>query len=201
MTTEEMELPRRPRRRLLTPLTGVLAAVLIAALGFIGGVQVQKHQGGASSGRAGFAAAAGFGGASSGGGGRAAGDPAGGGRFAGGGFGGSGGGGGGGGATIGSVANVDGTSLYVTETSGTTVRVKTDASTKVTRTATAGAGDIHPGDTVVVQGSSSGGSVAATAITATAKNAAPAGLGGGFFGGRGGFGGGRGSGDGGFGGS
>ena len=36
------ELPRRPRRKLVTPLTATLAAVVIAALGFIGGVQVQK---------------------------------------------------------------------------------------------------------------------------------------------------------------
>ena len=36
------ELPRRPRRKLVTPLTATLAAVLIAAVGFAGGVQVQK---------------------------------------------------------------------------------------------------------------------------------------------------------------
>ncbi|MCW2993452.1 MAG: hypothetical protein JWQ18_947, partial [Conexibacter sp.] len=53
-------LPVRPRRKLLTPVSGVLAAVVLAAGGFIGGVQVQKHQGGSGGGGAaqggGFAA-------------------------------------------------------------------------------------------------------------------------------------------------
>src|SRR5271163_2203164 len=38
------ELPRRPRRRLLTPLPIALLAVLLVALGFIGGVLVEKGQ-------------------------------------------------------------------------------------------------------------------------------------------------------------
>ena len=46
---DEPELPPRPRRRLMTPLTGSLLGVLLLALGFIGGVLVQKGQEGSSS--------------------------------------------------------------------------------------------------------------------------------------------------------
>jgi hypothetical protein len=161
MSSEELELPRRPRRKLATPLTAALAAVLIAALGFIGGVQVQKSSGGSSrSGGSGFARA-GFGGGAGGAGGRA------------GGFGGGGGGAAAAGdATVGSVAGVDGKTLYVTDSSGNTIRVKTNGSSKVTRTATSKATEVHPGDTVIVQGTrSSSGTVTAASITATAKNA------------------------------
>ena len=35
------EAPRRPRRRLVTPATGALAALVLVAAGFFGGVQVQ----------------------------------------------------------------------------------------------------------------------------------------------------------------
>ncbi len=143
------ELPRRTRRRLVTPLTAVLAFALVAVLGFIGGVQVQKSQGtpttGGGAGAAGFAR---------------------------------------GGfqlpqtsqqqddSTQGTVKNVNGSSLYVTDQSGTVVHVKTGSNTKVTRTAVSSAKEIHPGDSVVVQGSkASSGTVKATSVTATAKNA------------------------------
>jgi hypothetical protein len=141
------ELPRRPRRKLATPLTATLAAVLIAALGFIGGVKVQKSSADSSPGaRAGaFARGGGF-------------TP--------------GGGGGPSDATVGTVANVDGKTLYVTDSSGATIRVKTSSSSKIARTAVSKVGAVHPGDTVVVQGTkSSSGTVTATSVTATAKNA------------------------------
>ena len=138
------ELPRRPRRKLVTPLTATLAAVLIAALGFIGGVQVQKSSADApSGGGGGFARGGGFsptGGSSD--------------------------------ATVGTVANVDGKTLYVTDSSGATIRVKTTSNSKIARTAVAKVGAVHPGDTVVVQGAkASSGTVKATSVTATAKNA------------------------------
>ena len=38
------ELPVRPRRRLLTPVSGGLLAIVLVAGGFIGGVLVQKGQ-------------------------------------------------------------------------------------------------------------------------------------------------------------
>jgi hypothetical protein len=139
------ELPRRPRRKLATPLTATLAAVLIAALGFIGGVQVQKSSADSTTSP------------------RAAG-------FTRGGF--TPGGSGSSDATVGTVANVNGKTLYVTDSSGATIRVKTTAHSKVARTAVAKVGAVHPGDTVVVQGAkSSSGTVTATSVTATAKNA------------------------------
>jgi hypothetical protein len=167
------ELPRRPRRKLVTPLTASLTAVLIAALGFIGGVQVQKSS--ADTGSAGVNRTRGGFTPPSGGGG--------------GGGGGFGGGGAASDATVGSVANVDGKTLYVTDANGNTVKVKTNSQSKVTRTAVSKATDVHPGDTVVVQGTkSSSGTVTATSVTATAKNATGglAGLFGAGGGGRGG---------------
>jgi len=200
MTVSTEELPPRPRRRLVTPVTGTFAAVLLLAGGFIGGVEVQKGQqdgggGGARAGGAGaFAAAAGArgggfgargGGAPGGGTGAAAGGGA------PGGFGGGGAGGApGGGATIGSVANKKGSTLYVTGTDGTTVKVKTNANSKVTRTAANSVRGVYPGDSVVIQGSAaSDGTVTATQIIATAGGVT-SGLGA-LFGGGGGGGGGR----------
>ena len=175
--TQERALPPRPRRRLVTPVSAALTAVLIAALGFIGGVEVQKGQadntaaaGGAGSGRAALAAGAAR--------------PARAGGFAG-------RGGAQGNATVGSVANKHGSTLYVKDRDGNTVRVKTTSHSKINRTTTASVGAIHPGDTVIVQGTtSSGGTITATQINATSASAASglAGLfgggGGGGFGGR-----------------
>jgi hypothetical protein len=174
----EFELPRRPRRSLVSPLTLTLSAVLVAALGFIGGVQVQKHSASGSSGT-GTGAAGAFAGARGGTGGTGTGT---------GGFNraGGGAGGAGGGATVGQVANVNGKTIYVSATGGNTIRVRTNKNSKVTRTAVSKVGAIHPGDTVVVQGSTaSSGTVTATRITATASNAA-GGLAGLFGGGGGG---------------
>ena len=142
------ELPRRPRRKLVTPLTASLAAVLIAALGFIGGVQVQKSSADSPS-RAGAFARGGSGGGFTPGGGAGSSD-----------------------ATVGTVANVDGKTLYVTDSSGATIRIRTTSNSKIARTAVSKAGAVHPGDTVIVQGTkSSSGTVTATSVTATAKNA------------------------------
>jgi hypothetical protein len=145
----EQELPERPRRKLVTPVRAALAAGLIAAAGFIGGVEVQKAQGGSSSSgaRAGFpgggasgAPPAGFGGQQQSN------------------------------ATVGSVKSKDGKTLYVTDSNGNTIKVETTSNSKITRSATASSGAIHPGDSVVIQGSkSSSGVVTATQITATAS--------------------------------
>ena len=172
---QERALPPRPRRRLVTPVSAALTAVLIAAAGFIGGVEVQKGQADSSSGTGGgrAALAAGTNGAGAG----AAG--------ARGGFAGR-GGGAQGNATIGSVANKHGSTLYVKDSDGNTVRVKTTSHSKINRTATASAGAIHPGDTVIVQGTkSANGTITATQINATSSSAA-GGLAG-LFGGGGGF--------------
>jgi hypothetical protein len=187
---DEEPLPKRPRRRLVTPISATLAGALICALGFIGGVEVQKGQGNgsnANNGSAGAFASAGSGGAARGGFGRGGGT--GGGPQFGGGPGGA-----QGNATVGSVANKKGSTLYVKDADGNLVRVKTTSHSKINRTASTSAGAIHPGDTVIVQGTkSSSGTITATQINATAAGAT-SGLGQ-LFGG-GGFGGGGGQGPG-----
>jgi len=168
------ELPLRPRRR-LTPLTGVLLAVLLVALGFVGGVLVQKGQGGSAAAAGGGGAgrlaaalaAARGGGAGTGGGGATRG----GGLFGGG----RGGAGGGAGATFGTVATVDGDTLYVTDAQGNTLKVTAAKGASVTRSVDSPVRAIRPGSTVIVQGAAQQGAIVATSIRAT-----PAGAGGGF---------------------
>jgi hypothetical protein len=143
---ESAELPRRPRRRLLTPVPLALLAVLIIACGFIAGVLVEKGQTGSGSssgaaaslasrfaalrgGRSG-AGATGASGASSTGAAAA----------------------GGGGATSGQVSYVAGSTLYVTTAEGNTVKVTTSAGSTVTKTVKASVKGIHPGETVLVTG-------------------------------------------------
>jgi hypothetical protein len=178
---EDEPLPKRPRRRLVTPVSAALAGALVGALGFIGGVEVQKSQDDGSSANGGgalasaSAARSGFGrGTGAGGGPQLGGGP----------------GGGQGNATVGSVANKKGSTLYVKDSDGNLVRVKTTSHSKINRTASSSAGAIHPGDTVIVQGETSkSGTVTATQIQATAAGATSglAGLfdGGGGFGGAG----------------
>jgi len=158
------ELPLRPRRR-LTPLTGGLLAVLLVALGFVGGVLVQKGQSGSSaagsgggSGRLAALLASARGGA---------GGARGGGLF--------GGAGGGAGATFGTVATVDGDTLYVTDAQGDTLKVTAAKGATVTRSVDSSVRAIRPGSTVIVQGAAQRGAIVATSIRAT-----PAGAGGGF---------------------
>jgi hypothetical protein len=156
-------LPRRRPPRRLTPLHGALLAILLVACGFIGGVLVEKGQTSAGGGGGGGPAAA-FAAARPGGGARP------------GGFAGFGGGGAGAQATIGQVTTVDGSTLYVTTTDGTTLKVKALKGATVTRTVSGSVRAIHPGETVIVQGTSSRGTISATSIRASP---APAGGGGG----------------------
>jgi len=178
---EHDTLPPRPRRRLITPVTLVLGALIVAALGFVGGVQVQKNQGssgGGTAARSGFPAGL-SGGVPSGapGAGGTTGGPA----------GAAGGPAGAGGATTGTVSNKDGRTLYVKNSAGTTVKVKAGDSAKVTRVASASVGAIQPGDTVIVEGTkAASGTVTASSITATADGVSllsALGGGGGFPGG------------------
>ena len=117
------QLPERPRRKLLTPSIVLLALVLFAACGFIGGVLVQKGQGsssgGAGAGASSFASRFGAGASGASGASGAAGTGGFASRFAGL-F-----GGGAGGGTSGTVSSISGGTLYVTETSGNTVAVET----------------------------------------------------------------------------
>jgi len=184
------ELPPRPRRRLFAPLPLALLGVLLLACGFIGGVLVEKGQTSSTSSSsasglasrfaalrsaAGAGTATGSGGASSTGGG-AAGTGGFAGRF-----------GGAGGATIGEVSYISGSTLYVTDAEGNTVKVTTSPASTITKTVKAGVHGIHPGETVVVRGTKgSGGAVSAESIGVSAAGAGGGGLGALFGGGGGG---------------
>jgi hypothetical protein len=163
------ELPRRPRRRLLTPVPLALLAALLIACGFIGGVLVEKGQGGTTS--ASGAASGGIAsrlaalkGAAPGTGGGASSVAGSGSKAGAGGFPGL--GGSSGGVTTGEVAYVRGNTLYVTDSQGNTVKVNASAAAKVTKTVSTQAKSIHPGSTVVVLGSKAkNGAISATSIT------------------------------------
>lgn len=178
-----------PPRRKLPWLTLLLAAGVVAAGAFVGGVEVQKHQGGGganafasalrsgTAGRSGATAGAtgggfgGFGGGGFGGGSRT-GAGAGAGTGAAGGAGGA-GAAGGGTTTTGTVKLVDGTTIYVTDSSGNIVKVTTNGSTKVNLAKTGKVSDIKAGQTVTVSGTpDSSGDVAAGSVTEGGSTAA-----------------------------
>jgi hypothetical protein len=160
------ELPPRPRRRLLgaggNPVLVALLAVLLTACGFIGGVLVEKGQGNsapsAGAGAAGIASRfAALRGGASGTGARS-------GASAAGGF--PGAGAGGGRPVSGQVAYLAGSTLYVTNSEGNTVKVTTSPATSVTKTVKATAKGIHPGETVTVIGATgANGTVSAESIS------------------------------------
>jgi hypothetical protein len=159
-------LPRRPRRRLFgagaNPLALALLAVLLAACGFIGGVLIEKGETSSSSSggsaasslisrfralRGGTSAAAGSGAGGAGAG--AAGASSGFTR-----------------PTAGTVAYLDGSTLYVTNAEGNTVKVTTSDATSVTKTVKASVRGIHPGETVTVTGETgANGAVSAESIS------------------------------------
>ncbi len=75
-------------------------------------------------------------------------------------------------AARGAVKRVDRDTVYVTGSDGRTVKVKLDASTKMVRTAKSSGEDVHPGDTVIVTGTTaSSGTLTATSVTATGAGA------------------------------
>jgi hypothetical protein len=155
---EPVELPARPRRRLLSPAPLALLATLLTACGFIGGVLVEKGQTSSSS-----SAGAGSGAASRLAGlrGRGAGAAAAGVSAAGG----SGARGGAQRPTAGQVAYIDGGTLYVTNAEGNTVKVTTSAGTSVKKTVKTSIRAIHPGETVTVTGTSgASGAISAESI-------------------------------------
>jgi hypothetical protein len=144
---EEPLPPRRPRRRLLTPLTALLFAALLGAVGFIVGVEVEKGQTTATAGTrtggrlAALSLGAGAAPASRGV-----------------------GGGGGSGATVGQVAYISGKDVYVTDLQGNTVKVQV-SSAQITRQVNSSVKGVHPGDTVIVQGAThANGSVLASSV-------------------------------------
>jgi hypothetical protein len=158
-------LPVRPKRPFLTKWSAALMALILGAVGFFVGVRVEKDKipatSGAGSAFAGGAAGTGRG-ASAGTG--AAGSFAS--RFAAGAGGAGGVGGAAGNETVGSVASVNGKTLYVTETSGNTVKVKLSRQTAITKSESVSSKKVFPGDEVVVAGAKgSGGTVSATSLT------------------------------------
>jgi hypothetical protein len=156
-------LPPRSRSRLLRPLTVILFAASLAGAGFLGGVVIEKQQQPASSSVAGARPVA----STSGGPAGAGAAPS----------------TGGAGAVVGQVSTVNGGTLYVTDSSGNTIKVTTSAAAKITKTAAASVHSVHPGDTVVIQGATGAdGTIAATAV----RDSGTGGGAGGGFGGRGG---------------
>ena len=162
-------LTRRPRAK-LPSLTLVLAAVVVASAGFLGGALVGKHYGSSSSGnlaaafsRLAGARASATASAGSGSGGTGSGTGSG----SGFGFGGGRGGAfGAGSATIGTIKLIDGRTVYVQTTAGDIVQVATSAGTKVTISSAVPVKDLQPGETVIVEGSkNSSGAIAATSIS------------------------------------
>jgi len=144
---------RGPRRGIRMPVATVaLLALLIAAGGIWGGAALQRSQGttpAASSAASAFASLfAGRGGAGGGA------TPGGAGAV--------------GAATTGTVTEVTGSTLYVTDSSGNLVKVTVTPSSTVTRNAKSSLGTLQVGDTVVVAGTkASNGSVTATSVSAT----------------------------------
>lgn len=157
---EPEELPRRPRRRLLTPLPLALLGVLLVACGFIGGVLVEKGQSSSSSSSTGSGAGAGLAarfralraGAAGAGSGSAGGSSSASSGFT--------------RPTAGTVAYLSGETLYVTNDEGNTIKVTTSPATSVTKTVAGTVKGIHPGETVTVTGTTgSDGAVSAESIS------------------------------------
>jgi len=151
-TEHEGVTPRgRPRRHFFNRKSAALAAAITCAAGFYAGIKVEKGQL-SSSAPAATTAAAGAGATAQG--------------TGAGGFAGRFGGGAGGNASIGTISNVNGNMLYLTETTGNTVKVTLSPSTKLTKSLTVAESSLHPGDSIVVQGvKSSDGTVVATSIS------------------------------------
>lgn len=78
-------------------------------------------------------------------------------------------------AVAGRVKVVDGSSFYVTDAKGQTVKVLTSESTRLVTTRPGSVGDVRPGDTIEVRGTRNpDGTVSATSLTDTpAETAAP----------------------------
>jgi hypothetical protein len=186
---ETEELPRRPRRRLLgvvaggNPIALALLGVLLIACGFIGGVLVEKGETSSSGSSSAAAGASGLAarfralrGAATGTGTSSTGSSSAGGSSSfGSGF---------ARPTAGTVAYLAGSTLYVTNAEGNTVKVTTSAGTSVTKTVKSDVGAIHPGETVTVTGAAgSNGAVSAEAISIGASGGLAALFGGGGGGG------------------
>ena len=172
---EPEELPRRRRRRLFGPLPLALFAVLLLAGGFLAGVLVEKGQSSSSSASATGGSVAGLAarfkalrsaaGTTGAGAGATAGGEAGGARSA---FGGR--------ATSGQVSFIEGSTIYVTDSEGNTVRVNASKDPEVSKTVKTDVKSIHPGETVLITGSTATDGT----VTAESIRVGSTGLGGGL---------------------
>jgi hypothetical protein len=180
---DETLLPPLPRRPRLPLVTAALSVCVLVGVGVVGGIAIQKHWGGSSSGGRAAALASLGQGASGAAGSRGTG---------------RGGLGAGAGAfvrsgTAGQVKAIDGKSLYVTDTQGNTVKVTTTPGVSVRVAKDGSLKSVKPGDFVVVQGTKTEDGYRATSITDSGKQgSAGAGGGTGFGGGSNGAGGGTG---------
>jgi hypothetical protein len=163
----------------LQSFTAVLLALLVLGGGFWGGVVAEKHHAGSSSASTSLSAlasrfAAARGGATAGGtAGGATGIP-----------GATGFGGAAASAATGIVTGVQGNILYVTDATGTLVKVVVGPSVTVTRNAKSSLAGLQTGDTVVVQGTkAANGNVTATSVRATGAGVTTGATGRGGFGG------------------
>ena len=165
------DLPTRASRRVVTAWTVVFAALVLAGVGFVAGIQMEKRNEPAATGLpAGLAAFAnGRNGAFPGAGGfanRGANAAT------------NGGGAAGAGAntgatqapatngTTGQVKLVDGSNIYITTSDGSTVKVTTTPTSKVTKSVAGAVSDLKAGDTITVQGATgSDGTIAASSIS------------------------------------
>lgn len=166
----EEEMPARPVREKLGRVTLGLLVLAFAAGAFWLGVVTEKHSLSSTSATTAATAArtARTGAAATGATGAAAG--------------GGGGSGSGSGATVGQVKLIDGSNIYVTDSTGNVVKVATTPDSQITVTSSGTAKDVKPGDTVLVTGTTGDdGTVTATAVRD--QGAGGAGFGG-FGGGR-----------------
>ena len=154
--SDELATPGRPRRRLLGRKRAALAARRPVRGGFYAGVRVEKSQlqhgehdrdrrvdARRPEPRSGFAG--GFAGGA-----RGAGTN----------------------ASIGTVSSVDGNTIYLTDTSGNTVKVNLSSATTVTKSEAVSKTSVRPGDTVVIQGAkASNGTITATSVSDSGASA------------------------------
>lgn len=174
---ETLGLPGRRRRQFFNRRSAALIAVITCAAGFYAGIRVEKGQlsSSAGSGRSlslpslgNSTSRSSTGGTSAGATGSrsnaAGGSPAGG-AFPGGAL-------SGGNASIGTISSVDGNTIYLTDVSGNTVKVKLSSATKITKSQGVSKRSLRPGDSVVIQGAknSAGALSAATVSDSGASN-------------------------------
>jgi hypothetical protein len=158
-TYEDVALPGRPRRTVLTWWSAGLFALILCAVGFYAGVRVEKGQASSTTSARALPTAAAAGRAGAGAGLRGV-------------FGGA---GAGANATFGTVSSISGNSLFVTDTSGNTVKVTLSSATKVTKNVAVGKKAVRPGDLVAVSGAkATNGAVSATTVTDTGASPAAA---------------------------